>query len=789
MRQGFLVIAGLVALACLLAASPVFANSGKIVDIRFEGLHRVEKESLQAVLYTRVGDTYSPANFKRDIRAIYELGYFVDIQVAREDTDEGIVLTYIVEERPSVKEVRLEGNDDIGKDDIMEVVDIKPHSVLSYSKIYRNVDKIRNLYIEKGFFLADVEYEVQEADDNQVIVVFKINERAKVVVKKVILMGNKQIPDKDLLKIMVTKPGDALSFITNSGQFRQEMVERDAYVIADHYANNGYLNATVASPQVNISPDRKWVYVTFRIHEGKQYNLGEVDFSGDLIFPKDKLHRTMRLKPGQIFNRGEFLRDLERIADLFKDLGYAFTNVTPLTRANEDTRIVDVTLNIQKGSKVWVERINVVGNTKTRDKVIRREMRISEGNLYSSSAIKRSRFKINQLGYFEEVEITEEPGSGPDKIVLTVRVKERRTGTFQVGFGFSSIDSFVFQAQVNQANLFGRGQSLSLMAQLSSRRTQFMLRFFEPYLADTKVNFGFTLFNQSYTFPAQGEFGSYSRSAAGADVTFGYPILDDVTLFLTYSIKDVNLRVANQVHAHLFKSGLTSSFTLSAQYDSRDNRLFPTDGMLHSLSVEYADDYTGSDIEFLKTKLLNQFFFPIWWKLVFKINSELGYVVSMEEPGADKTGAKDFPGVPIAERFLLGGIYTVRGFEFGSISPAIEVIGQNDPAGYPVKYLIGGNKEFFVNFELEFPIIEQAGIRWVIFYDAGNTWAENEQFFYLGQKDLDPYNLPLGLYMSAGFGFRWYSPIGPLRFEWGLPITRRPQDDIISFEFSIGNQF
>jgi outer membrane protein insertion porin family len=779
------------ALALLLSLTGLsaFAASDTVVQIRFQGLYRVEAESVNAVLYTRVGDSTSSSQLQKDVRAIYDLGYFTDVQVDMEQAANGVVVTYIVEERPSVKEVKLEGNDEIGDDDIMEVVDIKQHSVLSYAKIYKNIDKIRNLYIEKGFFLADVEFEVKETDDNQVIIVFKINERAKVVVKKIILLGNEKIKDSDLLGIMVTKPGDALSFITNSGQFRQEMVERDAYVIAEYYANHGYLNATVASPQVYLSPDRKWVYVTFRIHEGEQYTLGSLDFSGDLLFPKKKLHKSTKLKPGKIFNRGEFLQDLERVADLYKDLGYAYTNVTPITKADEEALSVAVDMRIQKGSKVWVERINVVGNTKTRDKVIRREMRIAEGDLYSSSAIKKSRFKINQLGFFEEVDITEEPGSGPDKIVLTVRVKERRTGTFQIGFGFSSIDSFVFQAQVNQSNLFGRGQSLSLQAQLSSRRTQFMLRFFEPYLADSKVNFGFTLFNQSYTYPTQGEFGSYSRASSGADVTFGYPILDDVTLFLTYSIKDTDLDVDNQVHLHLFKSGLTSSFTLTGQYDSRDNRMFPTAGMLHSLSLEYADDYTGSDIEFMKAKMTNQFFFPIWWKLVFKINAELGYIKSLEEPDASKDGPVDFPGVAIAERFLLGGIYTVRGFEFGSISPSIEVIPQNDPAGYPVKYLIGGNKEFFVNFELEFPVIEQAGIRWVFFYDMGNTWSENEQFFYIGQSGVDRYNLPLGLYMSAGFGFRWYSPIGPLRFEWGLPITRRPQDDLISFEFSIGNQF
>lgn len=765
------------------------AEDEPIVDIRFQGLNRVEVESIRKVLHSRVGTPYSAAALADDIRSLYKLGYFTDIQIDREDAPDGYILSYIFEERPSVKEVKLEGNDEVDEEDIMEVVDIKPHSILNYDKIYRNIDKIKAVYIDKGFFLADVEYKLVDEENNQVSVVFIMKERAKVVVKKITLVGNHKIPDADLLEVMVTKPGDFFSFLTSSGQYRHEMIERDAYMIGEYYANLGYVNAVVESPKVQISPDRKWIYVTFRIKEGEQYSLNAVNFSGDLLFPIEKLKKSMRLKPGKIFNRSMFVKDLERIADLYKDLGYAYTNASPYSKLDDEKLLVDIDISIQKGKKVWIERINVVGNTKTRDKVIRREMRIYEGDLYSSTKIKRSKFKIYQLGYFEKVEITEEPGSADDLIMLNVTIEEKRTGTFQLGFGFSSIDSFVFQAQVNQNNLFGRGQSLALQAMLSGTRTQLMLRFFEPYLADSKVNFGFSLFNQSMTFPRQGEFGSYSRSSLGADVTLGYPFWEDITLFLTYSIKDVNIEVDNQVHLHLFKSGLTSSLTFTAQYDTRNNRLFPTDGMLHRLSLEYADNYIGSDIEFMKYTFSSQFFFPIYWKLVFKINLDVGYVISLEEPEADKYGGKDYPGVPIAERFLLGGIYSIRGFEFGSISPSIEVIPQDDPAGYPVKYLIGGNKQFILNFELEFPIIEAAGIKWVVFFDMGNTWSEEQQFFYLGQSGQDPYDLPLGLYMSWGFGLRWYSPIGPLRFEWGLPITKRPQDDTIGFEFSIGNQF
>ncbi|RJO65305.1 MAG: outer membrane protein assembly factor BamA [Myxococcales bacterium] len=784
-RMAIIVVLLMFALQALALA----AEDGVIAGVRIQGLARVEEEAVRLAIGSRAGQPYSLRGVQDDLKAIYGLGYFIDVQVDRQDTDEGVWLTYIVEERPSIKEVKIEGNDEVDEDDITEVIDIKPFSVLSYDKIYRNIDKIKNVYIDKGFFLADVDFKLVPQADNQTTLIFQIREHAKVVVKKIIILGNKKLTDDELKKQMLSKPGDALSFLTSSGNFRQEMVERDAYMISTYYADHGYINAKVSSPKVSLSPDRKWVYITIKVTEGEQYFMGELDFSGDLLFPKEKLKKKMTLEKGDVFNRSLFIRDMEAVSALYKDLGYAYANVSPLTTPHEDNKQIDIDMRVQKGRKVWIERINVVGNTKTRDKVVRREMRIAEGDLYNVTAIEKSKRKIYQLGYFEKVEITEEAGSDDAKIVLNVEVKEQRTGTFQLGFGFSSLESFVFQAQINQANLFGRGQTLTLNAQVSSIRKQFMLRFFEPYFLDSKVNFGFSVFNQSITFPRQGEIGSYSRTSTGADVTLGYPVWEDISLFLTYSIRDVNLAVGNDINIHLFKSGLTSSLRFTTQYDSRDNRLFPTDGMLHQASVEVADSWTGSEIEFMKYTLTSRYYFPVYWKLVFSMNYEAGYVTTLEEPFADLRGKKDFPGVPIAERYLLGGIYSIRGFEFGSISPTIQIMTQDDPAGYPIKYRIGGNKMFQGNFELEFPLIEVAGIKWVFFYDAGNTWSEEQQFFYLGQSGQNEFDLPLGLYMSWGFGFRWYSPIGPLRFEWGLPITKRPEDDDIAFEFSIGNQF
>lgn len=761
----------------------------KIVEIRIEGNNRVEKESILRALRSKLGEPVKRERVQADLRSLYQLGVLTDIQVDVRATEAGAVLTYMVEERPSVKEVKIKGNDKVSNDDVKEAIDIKADSILNYDKIRRNVDKISNVYVEKGYFLADVDYELKNEAGNQVTVVFKINEHAKVQVKKITLLGNQKVKDEELLKVMLAKPGDALSFITNNGQYRQELVERDAYFIGNYYADHGYINAKVSTPEVFISPDRQWIYLTFPINEGEAYKLGEMTFEGDLLFTDAKLRSVVRSKKGQIFNRSRFLEDMERIAALYKDLGYAYANVVPYTTPHDDSRIVDMGLQIQKGKKVRIERINVVGNTRTRDKVVRREMRIAEGDLYSTSGVNRSKRRIYQLGYFETVEIKEEPGSRDDLLTLTIEVKERRTGTFQLGFGFSTAESFVFQSQINQDNLLGRGQSLSLMAQISSTRKLVQVSFFEPYFFDSRFNFAFSAYSQDYQYPKQGDFGSYSDTAKGGSLSLGYPVLDDLTLSLTYAINQDRIYNAAQMDLHLYKSGRTSSFRFNTTLDTRDNRLFPTDGWLVDASLEYADKYTGSEIKFLKYLLNTKFFYPVWWKLVFKVNMEVGYYQSLERANADKFGKKDFPGLPISARFFLGGIMTLRGYDYYSISPSKQVTNQNDPLNYPVKYLIGGNKEFYTNIELEFPLIEPAGLKWVFFFDAGNTWSEQQNFFYIGQKGQDPYHMPLGLYMSYGFGLRWYSPVGPLRFEWGLPVKRRPQDDKINFEFSIGNQF
>lgn len=776
------------------------ADGDRIGGVAFQGLVRIEPAALEQVLPIRIGDPVTRTTARRCIEALWASGKIDHVSVFSQRTaDDEITLVFRVRERPAIREIEYKGYDDVTIDDIKAVVDVKINELLDPAKLTRNAEKIRQVYLGKGFNLAEVRWRLKRIPRaNEVVLVFDITEGYKVKVRRVDVVGNRRIAESEIRGAMMTKEGDLLSFINQSGTFREEMLQRDRFAIQQLYNDRGFVDAKVAEPTALLSPDRRDVSVTFRIEEGESYTLGTLVFSGDLLVddkgvlllkPAD-MRAVFRTKPGEPFHRTHFVEDLQKLTDIYMDRGYAFANITPNIQKDDANRVLHIFLDIEKGDEVYVERIDVAGNTKTRDKVVRREMQIAEGDLYSTTLVKASEVRVKQLGFFAEVNITTERGSRSDRVVLRVTVKERSTGSFQLGFGFSSVEQFIFQAQIAQENLLGRGQSLSFQALISAQRRQFSLRFVEPYLLDTRTTAVLNLFNQELIFPAQGPFGGFRRGSTGGELRMGYPVYrNDLFVFAGYSFQDLRISAPSLLHAHLFKSGRTSSLIAQIRYDTRDNRLFPTRGVVQNLQTEIAPDWLGSEIEVWKLNYQAQFFYPLFWKVIFRMNIDTAWVFSLEQPNADRVGRKDFPGVPIAERFLLGGIFSIRGYAFGSISPAIRVINPDDPLRFPSRYRHGGTKRIVVNIETEFPILEAAQVRGVFFYDMGNTFAEDEQWFYIGQRNRNVYNLPLGLYMSAGFGFRWYSPVGPLRFEFGFPITRRPEDDRMKFEFSIGQPF
>ncbi len=751
------------------------SEQDRIVEFRAEGNRRVESQAIERALKNKVGELFNPELTSEDLRALWGLRYFSDIQLLIQRAARGIAYVVRVVERPAVREVRLQGNEELSKEDFKEAIDIKAHSILDLDAVRQNEKKIQEKYVEKGFFLAEVTHRIDAvAASNEVDVVFVIREHSKVMVKEINFLGVSKVPLDELKGAMFTREGGYLSFLTSEGTYREEIFQRDLTILQAVYYDRGFINVKIDKPLVSISPDKRFIYITLKVEEGETYSIGKLDFSGDLLIAKEKLHALMTSHPREQFNRSKLSKDIQAITDVYYDAGYAYANITPVTQVHSEDRTIDLTFDIQKGKQVYIERIDVVGNSKTRDKVIRREVRVYEGELFSGTGLRRSKERVTALGFFETVEVQHKPGSDDSKVVVQVDVKEKATGTFQVGLGFSSVENFIFTAQVAQNNLLGWGQTASVSAQISSLRSFFQFSFFDPYFLDTDYLFSTDLFR------IQADFGGFLRTSTGGDVNLGYRFFEDATANLTYTREYVTVEPSRSFNTiplanRLRRSGITSSVRLSLQWDRRDNRLFPSKGHLLFGSVELAPSFLGSTFLFARYNTYARYYKPLFWGFVFKVNGTLGYIQTLDSNSP----------VPISELFYLGGINSIRGYPLRTISPTILVPRNSVPDALVDTFPVGGNKQAIFNFELEFPIIEKVGIKGVLFYDVGNAFATNANFFEDKQ-----HNLPLGMFHSVGFGFRWFSPIGPLRFEWGFPLNRRLEiDQPVQFEFTIGNFF
>lgn len=784
-----------VALALALAAPAARAEDGPpIAAVEVEGNRRVEADAVRAAV-SRKGTPLDLKKLDGDVRALMRLGFFDDVVVELTGPRDAPVLVFRVSERPTVKEATIVGNDELSKDDLKDTVEVKPFSMLDPVAIKKDVKKIQEKYVEKGYFLAEVTWRLEELPDNQVAVRYVVNERAKVMVKEIRFLGNRRVSAETLKAAMLTQEGGMLAAFTSAGTYREDMFQRDLAVLSGVYLDQGYINAKIGKPAIALSPDKRDLFITIPVEEGEQYTLGKLSFGGQLLGEEARLQKLLQSKSGQLFSRSRIGADLFAVGDVYKDLGYAYANVTPLTSLDPEKRIVDVTFEVQPGQKCRFERIEIIGNDKTRDKVIRRELRIYEGEYYGATPIKQSKTRVTALGFFETVEISTKKGSAEDLIVATVEIKEKATGSFQLGAGYSSYENFILTGQISQQNFLGWGQTLSLNVQWSSLRQLGQIQFVEPYFLDTRWTFAFDVYaTESY-------YSTFSRRAVGGNMTWGYELsglarwwpyakrLEDMRIFATYKNEYVNVTGSSLVTAlanSQLRSGTTSSLTLAWQWDKRDNRLFPTSGFYASASAELAPPVLApSGLFGEKVNLFSRYaldlrgYQPVIWGVVARGKLTMGLIRNWDT-------SKD---VSVSERFYIGGINSVRGYRFYSIAPREQVPCDTvDPVRSTTCAVAqGGNKQVIINLELEFPLAASAGIKGVVFADAGNVFAS-------GRWD-DP-SVPYSLYRSVGFGFRWTSPIGPLRFEWGIPLDRRKDqrsgaytDQALDFQFTIGNFF
>jgi outer membrane protein insertion porin family len=747
----------------LLQVRPAAAQQQENIDsILVRGNLRIETATILAAITTTPGPL-DRENIARDIRKLYDLGFFDNITVERTTVGDLEVLVFDISEKPFVKEVEISGNEEEKEEDLLEKVTIKVKQMIDYAELPRSIDALKAYYAEQGFYIADVSYELVKLPRNEVKIVFHISENRKVMVRRITFIGNEAFEDKELKSFLQTSEMHSFSWLTQGGTFSGDLLERDRDMLMLWYLDHGYINIKIDRPLVSLSADKQWAYVTFTLSEGEQYTVGEFKLGGDVILDEENTLDALETESGEVYCYSCVQRDIQKVADRYGDFGFAFANVDQGMRPNKATRIVDLSLMIDKGKPVYVNRIEVVGNTVTRDKVVRRELRISEGQLYNRTLIRHSERRINGLGFFKKVEMLNEP-VGDDRINILINVEEGPTGSASVGVGFSSIDEFFGQAQLGFGNLLGYGVRTNLSAELGPTKQLYSLSYSDPYFLDTKWSAGAEVFSNDRTY------SSINQRSLGGALRGGYLIDNEFTRFyLSYRFEDTKLRNLSRSIARYFYGGTTSSLTFSLSYNSKDHPWDPRSGMVYTGSVEYAGKELGGDFEFVKLSGNSSLFFNPYWDFVLSFFGKIGYAFTLDQSS-----------VPYSERYFLGGINSIRAFDYREIGPySIWPTSSGDELFTTTTVNLGGNKMLLFNVELTFPILKEAGIKGVMFYDAGQAYLEEENYFENG----------FDLRQGWGLGFRWFSPMGPLRFEWGFPLNPQKGDPPNTFNFSIGTFF
>jgi outer membrane protein insertion porin family len=726
-----------------------------VTAVEIAGNKRIEKDAVRKVIRTKVGEVYNPKSVSEDIKAIFALGYFADIRVDAQETPQGRSLTFTLKERPTIRQIRFSGNRVYEDDEILSNLDIKTGSIFNIYKVKSNIQQIESLYKEKNYHNVHVDYEVHELKNNQADVEFVISEGKKVRIKTITFEGNVAYESKKLRKLIKTKEKGFFSWLTSSGELNRDDLNQDAAKLAAFYHNHGYIQARVGEPVVDFEED--WIYITFKIEEGPQFRVGTVDIEGDLVLPRGELMEKLKIGKEEFYNREVIRNDILLLTDIYSDEGYAYADISPRVDEDKDQLVVNITYTINKGSQVYFEKIIISGNTKTRDKVIRRQLRVYEQELFSGKGLKRGVRNLYRLDYFEDVKVNTVKGSGDDKMVLKLDVTEKPTGTFSFGAGYSTIEQFFTMASISQRNLFGRGQILSLKGEFGARTNRYTLSFTEPWLFDIPLSAGFDIYK------SEKDLDTYERDSKGGRLRFGYPVFDYTRLYLTYGydvsdIHDVDEEDASDNIKDLEGINITSSVSTTLRYDSRDRAFNPTEGGDHSFSVEYAG--LGGNIGFTKYLAETGYYLPLYKEVVGFLHGKGGYVYENE--------GKDLPDY---ERFYLGGMNSLRGFGWRDVSP----ITINDE-GEEVQ--IGGTQMVQFNAEIIVPLVKKAGIMGVLFFDTGDAYGPHENIDLFDLRE------------SAGYGIRWYSPIGPMRLENGYILDPREGEKTSGrWEFAIGGAF
>ena len=730
-------------------------NLFKIDDIQIIGSKKIEKEAILEKISSKKGMVLDNYLLKEDLGKIYSLKYFERVEAHQEKQNGKNILVFKVEEKPIVSQIVFEGNSEVGKNDIQEKIKTKVFSILDINTIKADVKEMLKLYEEKGFYLANVNYRIQRIDDENVSLTFEIKEFDKVKVKKISFLGNRAFEDDQLKGIMETREEGLFSFMSGSGNFKEFDFQTDIERIKYFYKTKGHLQVNVGNPEITISEDKKWVFITIRIQEGPRLTVRNITFQGDSLFTEEELTEKISLRSSETYSEELLRKDIQQLTELYQNEGYAFANVLRTLYVVPGENQVDVEFSFEKGEIAYFGNITVLGNTKTRDKVIRRELKIREGEKYSGTALRESRENISRLGFFEPGSVvinTITPPGGGDVLNIEVHVKERNTGQISVGAGYSTATKGFFQASISENNFRGLGQSLAFSLSLSDVNQTFNLGFTEPYFNDTLWSAGGDIFKIEDTASL-----SYSYRREGFNARIGHPIFEYTRLFLTYKMEDTELEDFDDPSIDpALENGIASSLRTSVIRDRRNNSFEPSAGYYLSFSTEYAG--LGGDKKWWRSEADGRYFLNPVGDLVFRHRVHIS-----------KINKVDAMPIPRTERLSLGGPRNLRGYQYEGVGPLRRV---SDRQGRQRLFNDGSLFAAFTQLELEHPLVREAGLKWVVFVDAGDA------------SPLETFTL----YSDFGIGLRWFSPIGVLRFEQGWPL-RKVENGASQFHFDIGQLF
>lgn len=750
--------------AFLFSAAPVFAQNyegatgQRIGEIRIIGTQRIEPATIMTYLDVRTGDSMTDDTLDRALKSLFGTGLFADVKLQQA----GNVLEVHVVENPVINEITFEGNQKLDDEELLAEIQLRPRQVFTRSKVQSDASRLYQVYQRSGRFSVNIDPKIIELDQNRVNLVFEITEGAVTRVKSIRFVGNQHYDDDKLRSVISTKEDRWYKVLSADDRYDPDRLSYDQELLRRYYLSQGYADFRVVAANAELSRNRDSFYLTFTVEEGDRYNIGDISISSQLRnFDANQLRGYVTFNTGDWYNADEIQKSIDQMTDALGDMQFAFVSIRPDVQRKREEKIADIAFQISETPRVYVERIDINGNVRTLDKVIRRKILVAEGDPFNKTKLEKSEQNIKDLSYFEDVKLESSQGSAPDKTVVDVTVAEQSTGELSIGAGFSTSDGPLLDTSIRERNLLGKGQDLSVGATLAGKRTEFSVSFTEPYFLDRDFSAGIDAFHTTRDYQEE---SSFDQKRTGGALRFAYPLSEKWRQGIAYRIENNDITNVKSTASRFVRdqegNHVTSLIAHTLTYDARDSKLFPTRGLYSWLGTDIAG--LGGDAHYFMGKVGSSYFYPVADNWIFNVLGETGLVTSL-----------DGEGVKINERFFLGG-QNLRGFSTSGVGPRDRITDDS----------LGGSYFYRGTAELSFPLglPKEMGVKGYAFTDAGSLWGLDENS---GAGVVDEN----ALRAAAGLGVSWRSPLGPIRMDVAYPYVKEDYDDTQTFSFSFGTRF